>query len=795
MKVLFSWLKDYVDIDISVEKVCDKLVSAGFEVEEITDLSETFTNVVVGKILSVKEHPNADRLRVCEVDAGNGTIQIVTNAVQLKKDDLVPVALDGALLATGQAIKIGELRGVQSDGMFCGGEELNADDNVYPGASGDSVLILSSDEIPGTSMIDVLGYNDYVLDISVTPNRPDCNSIWGIAREIGAVMDKPVRFPDIGYEEDETVKTSDFVTVDVQATDLCPAYNMQAIFDLKVKTSPLWVTRRLHALGLRGINNIVDITNYVLLELGQPMHAFDQDDIKDKTIIVRRAKEGEKIIPLDENEYILSENNLVIADKERAVGLAGIMGGANSGIKPSTKAVCFESAKFIKENIRRSSRRLGLRSDSSARFEKGVDAFTAELALSRALHLTEKLGCGKIAKGRISTGEKPAKQEVVFDFSRVEKLLGISIPESEAVRILNSLDIKAEIMDGVIRCIVPEYREDLRKDCDIIEELIRLHGYDNIHSTLLKDVSVTAGGRTEYQNASLKAKNILIGNGYMEMRTYSFGNATSYEKLLLEEDSCIRKTIRLLNPLSEELAVMRTTLSVNLLSAIATNLSRRNNDLRLFELAKCFIPESLPLKKQPEEKNMLCIGLYSENAYFFELMNTVETLLDRFNIDYELVRSNIPYLHPGVSAEIITNGVIIGYAGKVHPVVAENFDIKQNTYIAEFDFDKLFKNSKPYVSYMPFGKYPTSVRDLAVVVSDEIPAGEIKKAIMKASDLVISVKLFDIYKGALLGNSKSLAFSITFGHNERTLTDAEIEKAVQRILKALEYKFNAKLRS
>lgn len=796
MKVLYSWLKDYVDIDENINVVCDKLVSSGFEVEELIDLSKTFTNVKVGQILSVDKHPNADKLRVCSVDIKNETIQIVTNAVNVNVGDKVPVALDGALLATGQSIKKGELRGVRSDGMFCGGEELNANDDVYIGASGNSVLVLDNNEIVGTSMTDVLGYNDYILDISVTPNRPDCNSIWGIAREVGAAFGKKVRCPNIDFVENDKVKTDDYVNVIVEATDLCPNYNMHAVFDIEIKKSPLWMTRRLNALGLRGINNMVDITNYVLLELGQPMHAFDQVDIKDKSIIVRRAKEGEKIVPLDENEYTLNKETLVIADKDKPVGLAGIMGGLNSGIKDSTKAIVFESAKFVKENIRRSSKRLGIRSDSSARFEKGVDAFTAQLALDRALHLVTELECGKVAKGRIAFGDKSKKNIVSFEFNRIEKLLGINVPENKVIEILNSLNINTTLDNGVITCVAPEYREDIQRDCDIIEEIIRIYGYDNIKSTILDKADVTIGGRTEYQNAVYSAKDILAGEGYMECRTYSFGAETDYDKLNLPENSKTKQIVRLLNPLSEELAVMRTTLSVNMLNVISNNLSKKNNDLKLFEIAKCFIPHSLPIKENGfDEKEMLCMAICSEKADFFTIMGCVELLLTHFNISYDISRSNVPYLHPGVSAEITSNGKMLGYVGKVHPLTVEQFNINKDVYIAEFDFCSLFEASIPYLQYVPYGKFPTSQRDIAVVVPDNILAKDIENAIKKASDLVLSVKLFDLYKGIALGQAKSLAYSVVFGANDKTLTDAEIENAVKRILKALEYKFGAKLRS
>lgn len=796
MKASLNWLKEFVDIDVDVKTLCEKLVSVGFEVEEVIDLSEAFSGVVVGQILSLEQHPNADKLKVCQVDVGDRTVQIVTNAKNLAVGNKVPVSLDGAILNDGTHIKPGELRGVKSDGMFCGGEELGADDSIYPGASGDSVLVLFDDETVGASMTEVLGFNDYVLDVGVTPNRPDCNSIWGIAREVAVALGKTCRVPDISFTETEGTSISDYVDATVKAPELCPNYNMQAVCDVKIEKSPLWMTRRLKTVGIKGKNNLVDITNYVLTEIGQPMHAFDQTDIHDKTVIVRRAEEGESIVLLDGKEYKLNSDVLVIADAERPVGLAGIMGGGESGIKDTTTAVVFESAVFAKENIRKVSRSLGVRSDSSARFEKGVEQFTADFALSRALHLTQQLGAGKVVKGRIAIGQPKEKRTVEFPFSRIEWLLGIAVPKDNVVNILNLLGIETEIRASdcgeIVHCIVPEYRDDLEADCDMIEEIIRVYGYDKIVPTLLKNASVTKGGKTESQNREDAMKRILVGEAYNEITTYSFGGRMMYERIGLDPDK--EKAIRVRNPLGEEFSIMRTTLVPNMLSIIESNLNKKNSHLKLFEYGKRYIAEEVPLTvNQPEEIHTLCLGTSGND--FFDMSRTIKLLLNSFNIEYEVVRSSVSYMHPGVSADIIVNGKAIGYFGKLHPAVKDNYGFNEDVFVAELNYDEIERNAVLYEKYKGFGRYPTSSRDLAILVANDVLAGDIEREIKEVSSLIMNVELFDVYRSPILGSKKSLAFSITFGSLERTLKDDEIESATKAVLDRLEARFDAKLRA
>ncbi|MDD4290915.1 MAG: phenylalanine--tRNA ligase subunit beta [Clostridia bacterium] len=798
MKAPISWLKDYVDIDVDINTLEERLVSIGFEVEDIIDFSDKFSGVVVCEILSIDKHPNADKLSVCEVDIGEKQLQIVTNAKNIRVGDKVPVALDGAVLSDGTHIKDGELRGVKSKGMFCGGEELGANDSVYPNASFDGVLVLDSNERIGESMINVLGFDDAVLDINITANRPDCNSIYGVAREVAVALGKKCKPLDCSYIVNGIQNTANMVTVEVVDSDLCPNYFMQGVTDVTVKPSPLWMTRRLFKVGLHGISNIVDITNYVLFELGQPMHAFDHDNIKDRTIIVRRALSGEKIIPLDEKEYVLDKDILVIADKSKPVGLAGIMGGLNSGISQATSTVVFESAVFKKENIRKSAKKLGLRSDSSARFEKGVESYTADMALSRALHLIQLLNCGIVTAGRIAIGEEiHSERQVSFKYSRISKILGISIDENLSSKILESLNIRTSITDGVINCIVPPYRQDIDKDCDIIEEIIRVYGYDNIQSTLLENVKVTVGGINVSHKEQFAVRDILAGAGYNEIITYSFGNKNAYTKMLFN-DKYKDNLIRINNPLGEDMAYLRATLACNMLNTIAFNLSKKNKDFALYEFGRCFFAKSLPLIEQPKEITMLCMSITGENSNFFCLKKAVDLVLAHFMLPYKIKRSELCYLHPGKSADIIlANGEVIGSFGELHPTVLDYFDIRSTVSICELNFDRLIAlSAADSFKFHRISKYPSSKRDFAFVIDSKISVGDILETVKDISPLIESIDLFDIYNGGGLSaiNKKSVAFSITLTSYDATLKDSEIDNVSDSIVEELRKKFGAKLR-
>lgn len=791
MKLPLSWIRDYVDVTEDIDTLCKKMVDIGLEIEEVIYLGENVTNVKVCQITDIKQHPNADKLLCCKVDIGNEIIPIVTNDHRVKVGDKVPVALHNANLYNGLHITKGKMRGEESWGMFCGPEELGINADMYPNGDVDGVLILRDEAKIGEDIRKEVGIDDYVIDVGVTANRQDCNSVLGIAHEVAVALGKSCKAPDISYTERE-VETTDLVRVDVQAKDICNGYFMQGATDVKIEKSPLWMTSRLAKVGLRGINNLVDITNYVLYEIGQPMHAFDYNDISDNTIIVRRAKNGEKIIPLDGKEYSLTNDDLVIADKFRAVGLAGIMGGANSGIKDGTSCVLFESASFARMNVRRTSHRLGLRSDSSARFEKGIETYTNNLGLSRALHLVEQLGCGKVTRGRIAVGEVATNLKIEFGVDRIEKLLGIVIPDERILSILKSLNIEASIKSNVITCVVPPYRYDIARDCDIIEEIIRVYGYDNITGTLLEKSRITCGGKTRETKAIDKVKSVLTGMRYNECIFYPFAGAELFAKAT-SANVDIDKYIRLLNPIGEELAYMNRELAPNMLQCVALNLARNNGDLRLFEVGKVYLASKLPITELPYEQLRLsmCVTSVSFDNFRADVLQAVHCFADG---GVKLVRSTSSVLHPGISADIYINGTHCGYFGKIHPQVAANFDIETDCMYAELYLDKLLGFARGEIRFEPFAKYPSITRDFAFVCDEEIAAQDILDEFLTLS-LVESARLFDVYRSEQLGaHNKSLAVSVIFRDKNKTLQDSDIEKQVGKALKSIKDKYNAVLR-
>ena len=798
MKVPFSWLKEFVPISVDVQTLCDKLVSIGFEVEDCVYLGSEIENVVVGKIEKIEPHPNADKLIVCKINVGNEVLQIVTGAHNVREGDIVPVAKHHSKLPGGVEITKGKLRGVESNGMLCSGKELGITEDVYQGAEVNGILILSEKEPVGEDIRKVLGLDDYVLDVAITSNRPDCNSVWGVAREGAVALGEECAAPDVLFTEDAVHSVQDMVKVDVVAPDLCPNYYARGVYDVQIAPSPLWMRRKLWKMGLRGISNMVDITNYVLMEMGQPMHAFDHDHILNDHIIVRRAVDGEKIVPLDQNEYVLNHDTLVIADEERAVGLAGIMGGSNSGISESTRAVIFEAAKFKRENIRHSSRKLGIHSDSSARFEKGVDSYTAELALHRACHLVQQLHCGKIATGQICVCDKEHYSKTVsFGFDRIQKLLGIEIPKEQVLSILKTLKIDTKIKNNVVTCVIPPYREDIERDCDIIEELIRVYGYDKIQSTLLESSRITNGGKHPFALQVDYIKEILNGLGYSETITYSFGSESVCDKLILPKQDARRAQIKLMNPLGDELSSMRTTLLPGMLQILETNMNRNHNAARLFEIGKVYLPKSLPLKELPQENTRLMIAAYGAEETFFTLKTALETVFDCLRVSAEyLTCDEEPYLHPGISASVVINGKKVGGIGQIHPTVQQNFGLTQKVYTAEIDLDAILAMPKRSEQYQPFPKYPSISRDLALVCDERVKVGEMMQCIRQTAKLLEDVSLFDIYRGVQVGlNKKSVAFSLTFRASDRTLKDAEVEAQVEKVIRALKENFNAVLRT
>ena len=789
MRIPLKWLGEYVDLSsVSVEELTKGLFSCGLEVEEVINVNENVNKIVTCKILSKSQHPAADRLFVCQVDAGlYGILQIVTNATNVKEGDIVPVAVDGATLADGTKIKNGKLRGVESFGMFCGGEEIGITEEYYDGASGDSVLIFHDDFPLGKEVAELLDIKDTVFDISVTANRPDCQSVLGIAREVAALLNQKVKMPDLTVKG-TPVKTEDKIKVTVSDSELCSRYVAAYCYDIDIKPSPKWMQRRLALMGIRAINNAVDITNYVLNEIGQPMHAFDYRELTGGEIVVRRAKDGEKIVTLDEKEFTLTAENLVICDKDKPSCLAGIMGGLGSGIKNDTKEIVFESARFKRDNVRKTSRSLSQRSDSSARFEKGVDAYTTEIGMKRALNLIETLGAGKVACTTIDVNACPTEKKIVkCTVGQINKLLGIVVPDDVIVSILSSLDFECELKGEDLTVKVPLWREDVEGFPDLAEEIIRLYGYDHIKNSLLKDSSITAGGRNKAQNDELSLKRYLASVGFSEVITYSFISPKDYINFGYDPETV--GAIKLKNPLGEDVSLMRTTLLPSIVAATERNLNKKNLNGRIYEFAKIYVPKALPLKELPDERNTLAISVFGDGENFFTLKGVIEGLFSHlcFSEKLRYIRSDRSFLHPTVSADIFVGDKKIGYLGQLHPETAEKVGIDQKIFVAEIDYAAISDLFTREYCVKVFSKFPSVERDVALLCSLDISNDDILSAIASAEiKNLIDVKLFDIYTGDRLPEGKkSLAYRLTFSSMEKTLDDEEIERYVKKILKKL----------
>lgn len=801
MKVSLSWLKDFVDIDVDVETLADKLVGAGFEVEEIIDAGANMKNVVLGKIVELEKHPDADKLQICQIDVGGKElVQIVTGAQNVSKGDLVPVAMHNSLLPTGQEIKKGKLRGVPSNGMLCSGEELKLTESEYVGASVHGILIMNGEKYPlGTDMNVVLGNDDVVLDIGVTANRSDCNSVLGIAREVATVLNKPLKMPDVSFETDKSVKVSDIIDVDVEDKELCPRYMAAAVSDIKIQDSPEIIQKRLKSVGLRPINNIVDITNYVLIEIGQPMHAFDKNYIEGGKIIPRRAKNGEKIVALNEKEYILDDTMLVICDVKKPCAIGGVMGGLNSGINDKTNTIIFESAKFLRDNIRRTSRKLNLHSDSSFRYERGIDFDSQRLGIMRALSLIYKYGFGKIADGLIDKlSQDLTRNKVETSVEEINGILGIKVPKDTVLNILNSLQIQSEIdKDGKLTCVCPAFRDDIENANDLAEEVIRLYGYDKVKSTLLKGGNQTLGGKNRQEKNINVLKDICVYHGMSEILTYSFTTPKSFDILKLSQDDARRNCVKLLKPLGEDLSVMRTTLAYSMISTLASNCLKSNKKAKLFEIANVYLPQTSDMSQLPSEVNTLALGRYGEGEDFFTMKGIVEVILKKFGLNGDFKRADISYLHKGRSADIYVGKNLIGYLGEVHPEVAKSFDVSERMYIAELNVDMLNKLADYSYEFVAISNYPPIERDIAVVVDEGVLAGDLLACVRKGGgNLLVDSKIFDIYRNKeVLGeNKKSVAISLIFRLAERTLTDEEVNAKINRILTKLSSEHNAVLR-
>ena len=798
MKVSLNWLKRYVDIKVPVEELCDRMTMSGFEVEEVEDLSATMENVKVGRILKLEKHPDADKLLVCQLDVGEEEpVQIITGAQNVFEGALVPCALHNSRLPNGAHIKKGKLRGLPSNGMLCSGEELCLKEADYPGAEVYGILILKEEYAPGTDMREVLHLNDVLIDFSVLSNRPDCNSVIGLAREVAVVLGEELRLPKPAYKTCGG-DVNEHIAIAVEDYDLCPRYMGRVVKNLRIGPSPDWMKDCLRGAGMRPINNIVDITNFVMLETGHPMHAFNLNDIAGRQIIVRRAREGEKMTTLDGKDHALTPEMLVIADAEKPSCLAGIMGGLESEITENTTDLFLGCAKFRRDNVRRTARTLGMRTESSARFEKGVDTIGVEYAMERALQLVSELDAGDIVEGVIDRNNGlPAGRVLTVSAARINELLGVDVPYDEMVRILNALEVETTLDGGTLSCANPYFRDDIESRADLAEEVMRIYGYGHITGTPMRG-EVIRGKKLPARVHGDEVKALLAAHGMRETATYSFISAKAVDQLALAQDDPRRRVVPLLNPLSEEYAVMRSQLASSMLTVLATNISRKNPAGRFFELDKVFVPRALPVVEQPEEVPALCIGVYGAEEDFFTLKGVIEALLARCGAEGEFVRSDEPYLHPGRQAKVLLPGCEEPAAvfGEVHPAAAARFGIQERVYLAEVKPAALYAcMEKRRALYRPLPKFPASTRDLAVIAGRELPIAEMEKAIRAADSSIIErVELFDVYQGSQIpADKKSVAYSIVLRAPDRTLTDAECDEAMRKILHSLE-KIHVKLR-
>jgi phenylalanyl-tRNA synthetase beta chain len=792
MLVPIKWLKDYVDINIDVKRFADAMTMSGSNVDTIEEMGKEIENVVVGKIVKVERHPDADKLVITQIDLGNETIQIVTGATNIKEGDYIPVAQNGSSLPGGIKIKKGKLRGVESNGMLCSAQELGIPLDNLPEELLDGIYILDKEYTLGMDIKEVLGLNDAVVDFEITNNRPDCLSMIGIAREAAATLGEKLRYPEITVAENNE-NISSYVNIEVKNGELCPRYTARVVKNVKIQSSPGWMQERLLKAGVRPINNIVDITNYVMLEMGQPMHAFDLDKLAGRKIIVRNAVEGETITTLDEVERTLNESMLVIADQDRAIAIAGIMGSSNSEIDENTNTLVFEGANFQALNIRLSSKKLGLRTEASGRFEKGIDTELAEKALERACNLVQMLGAGEVVGGKMDFYSNPKQsRHILFDTDRARRFIGADISTDQMKEYLEALEFG---VDSNFNVTVPTFRDDVMISEDIIEEITRIYGYENIPSKLM-DTTFTQGGKSYKQKLIDQAKSILTAQGLYEVFTYSFVSPGVFNKINLKVESPYRNAIKLINPLGEDQSIMRTTIIPNIMDVIARNYNRKIENGQFFELSKVYLTETLPLSDLADEREVLTMGLYG-NVDFFDLKGVVENLMEELNIkSYRILSSNHDSLHPGRTAELIINNKRIGWLGEAHPDMLDNYGVPVRVFIAELNFDEITNQSNPEIKYKSLPKYPSVSRDIAVVVAEEITAGQIEEIIKnKGGKTVEEVKFFDIYRGSQIEKGyKSMAYSIIYRSEEKTLTEEEVSKVHNKILNSLANQVGASLR-
>lgn len=800
MNTALSWIKAYVpDLEVTDQEYMDAMTLSGTKCEGYTRLDKNLEKIVVGKVEKIERHPDADKLVVCQVNVGAETIQIVTGAPNVVEGALVPVVLDGGRVAGGHdgsplpengvKIKKGKLRGVPSAGMMCSVEELGSSRDAYPEAPEDGIYIFQEDVEVGSDAVEALGLHDTVFEYEITSNRVDCYGVLGIAREAAATFRKPFYAPEIketGNNED----VHDYLKVSVEDTDLCSRYVVRMVKNIKLAPSPKWMQRRLAAAGIRPINNLVDITNYVMEEYGQPMHAYDYDLITGHEIIVKRAQDGDTFQTLDGQVRNMDANVLMINDGEKAVGIAGIMGGENSKITDDVKTMVFEAACFDGANIRLSAKRIGLRSDASGKFEKGLDPNTAMEAMNRACQLIEELGCGEVVGGAIDVYPNPKTPlELPFEPEYINDLIGTDLSEEQMLSYFPALEIGYRPEDRML--IIPTWRQDLLRKCDIAEEVARFYGYDNIPTTLPSGAA-TAGKLSFKMRIESTARDVAEFCGFSQAYCYSFESPKVFDKLLVPEGDALRNAITIMNPLGEDFSIMRTTSLNGMLTSLATNYKRRNKDVKLYEIANVYLPKALPLTELPDERVQFTLGMYSDAPEnFFYMKGVVEEFLDKIGLQSKITYapdSEKSFLHPGRQANIIYEGEVIGFLGEVHPAVADNYEIGSRVTVAVLDMPGIVAKASYDRKYEGIAKYPAMTRDISMLMKKDILCGQIEEIIeKKGGKLVESYHLFDIYEGSQIADGfKSMAYSITFRAPDRTLEDKEVNGAMDKILTALE---------
>ena len=794
MKLPMSWLSDYTDVTgITPKEYADKLTMTGSKVEGVENLGAEIDKVVVGEVLTCEMHPDSDHLHVCMVNVGEDEpIQIVCGAPNVAAGQKVPVALNGSTLPGGIKIKKGKLRGVMSNGMICSHEEMGIEPSRLGYEPEYGILVLPEDAEIGSDVKDLYGLNENVVEFEITSNRPDCFSIIGLARETAVSFNKSFNVPVPSFKENGG-DIKDMVSVEILDKDKCKRYSSRVIKNVKIEPSPKWMRERLEACGVRAINNIVDITNYVLLEYGQPMHAFDIRDIAGRKITVRRANEGEVIKTLDEQDRVLTNDDLVIADAERAIAIAGVMGGFNSEIKEDTTTVVFESAMFEQSTVRLTAQRVGLRTEASSRYEKGLDYNNTVPALERACELVQMLGCGEVVSGMIDEmGNVEERVSIKFRPEKINAFLGTNVSTDEMVKILTSLEI--EVDTDTMTLVPPTFRPDLQAEADIAEEVARFYGYDIIPTTLMRG-ETTKGEKTPEQKTADNISSVLTSQGMYEIYTYTFQSPNVLDKLNIPSDSPLRNQVKISNPLGEDTSVMRTTMAGSMLETLARNYNYRNKTAKLFELGRVYLPNA---KGQlPDEPQTLMLGMYG-GVDFYDIKGVCEEMFERLHVsgvEYERVTDN-PVYHPGRTARIVIGGKTAGIIGEVHPAVLRNYDLNAKAYMGEIDFMTVFNAANHNVKYVPLTKFPAVTRDFSIVVDRMTPVADIEKVMKKAGGkLLTKLELADVYTGEqIAADKKSVMYKAEFKAPDRSLTGEEADNLHAKIVKALGSDLNAELR-